>query len=56
MSEGKIMQHAEIRIDDDGSQEVPSSIKVKFAPSIFHLRGRGGYGGSTKNKYVTFFS
>ena len=34
MSDGKICHHDDIQEDDDGSQEVPSSINVGLAQSI----------------------
>ena len=47
--------HYIIQIDDDGSQKA-LIINVGFASSVPQARGSSGNGGTTKNKYVTFFS
>ena len=56
MSDGTFCHNDDIWIDDEGSQELPSPINVSFAPSIPQARGNGSNGGTTKNKYWTYFS
>ena len=63
MSDG-ITQHLDglvhhldgIQIDDDGSQGLPTSVNIGFAPAIPQARGDGGHGGTNQNKNENFFS
>ena len=56
MSGGLVHCMESFEIYDDGSQEVPTSVNVRSAPSIPKARVAGGHGETTQNEYVNFFS
>ena len=55
MSGSSIHHMDSIKIDDDWSQGLLTSVNIRSEPSMSQARGARGHGGTTQNKYVSFF-